>query len=77
MARNARAPKLETRSNRLKLPVAKKPTFVRIAPGISLGYRRNERLAPGSSASPMATAVPGPSASATPMISTTATATPS
>ena len=42
MARNARAPKLESRSNRLKLPVAKKPIFVRIAPGISLGYRRNE-----------------------------------
>ncbi|MGA9602336.1 MAG: tyrosine-type recombinase/integrase [Methylocystis sp.] len=32
---------LETRSTRLKLPVAKKPIFVRIGPGISLGYRRN------------------------------------
>jgi hypothetical protein len=42
MARSARSAKLETRSSRLKLPVAKKPTFVRVAPGISLGYRRNE-----------------------------------
>lgn len=42
MARSARAPKLETRANRLKLPVAKKPIYVRVAPGISLGYRRNE-----------------------------------
>jgi integrase len=40
MARSARAPKLETRSSRLKLLVAKKPVFVRVAPGISLGYRR-------------------------------------
>ena len=40
MARSARAPKLETRASRLKLPVARKPIFVRIAPGISLGYRR-------------------------------------
>lgn len=42
MARNVRAPKLETRTSRLRLPVAKKPVFVRIAPGVSLGYRRNE-----------------------------------
>ncbi|GJE13583.1 tyrosine-type recombinase/integrase [Methylobacterium longum] len=42
MARNARAPKLETRTSRLRLPVAKKPVFARIAPGVSLGYRRNE-----------------------------------
>ncbi len=42
MAHSARAPNLETRAKRLKLPVAKKPVFVRIAPGISLGYRRNE-----------------------------------
>ncbi len=41
MAQSTRAPKLETRANRLKLPVAKKPIFVRVAPGISLGYRRN------------------------------------
>ncbi|GEP07602.1 tyrosine-type recombinase/integrase [Methylobacterium oxalidis] len=42
MARSTRAPKLETRTSRLKLPVAKKPAYVRVAPGISLGYRRNE-----------------------------------
>lgn len=41
MPRSTRAPKLETRTNRLKLPIAKKPVFVRVAPGISLGYRRN------------------------------------
>lgn len=40
MARSARAPKLETRASRLRLPVARKPIFARIAPGISLGYRR-------------------------------------
>ena len=58
MARSARAPKLETRTNRLKLPVAKKPIYVRVAPGISLGYRRNEtagtwvvRVADGCSSS--------------------------
>jgi hypothetical protein len=28
--------------SRLKLPIARKPVFVRIAPGISLGYRRNQ-----------------------------------
>ena len=32
---------LETRTSRLKLPVAKKPIFVVIAKGIALGYRRN------------------------------------
>jgi integrase len=32
---------LETRSARLRLPVAKKPVFVKIAPGTGLGYRRN------------------------------------
>lgn len=41
MARNVRAPKLENRSGRLKLPVEKKPVFVRIGDGLSLGYRRN------------------------------------
>ena len=41
MARNIRAPKLENRSSRLKLPVAKKPVFVKIDRGIALGYRRN------------------------------------
>jgi integrase len=41
MARSTRGGKLETRERRLKLPVAKKPLFVRIAPGVGLGYRRN------------------------------------
>lgn len=41
MPRNARSSKLETRTSRLRLPIAKKPVFVRIAPGVSLGYRRN------------------------------------
>jgi integrase len=35
-----RAPKLETRTARLKLPRRKKPHFVAIAPRIGLGYRR-------------------------------------
>jgi integrase len=42
MARSARSAKLETRSSRLRLPVAKKPIFVKIGPGIGLGYRRNQ-----------------------------------
>lgn len=42
MARSARSSGLETRSARLKLPVAKKPVFVKIADGVSLGYRRNQ-----------------------------------
>jgi integrase len=37
-----RAPALETRTARLKLAVAKKPYWVRIGHGISLGYRRNQ-----------------------------------
>jgi len=41
MARRARDAKLETRSARMKLPVAKKPVFVKIGLGIGLGYRRN------------------------------------
>lgn len=41
MARKVRASGFETRTARLKRPVAKKPEFVRIAPGVSLGYRRN------------------------------------
>ena len=41
MARSTRSSTLETRSARLKLPVAKKPVFVKIAPGVGLGYRRN------------------------------------
>jgi integrase len=42
MARSARATKLETRSARLKFPVAKKPLFVKIGPRVGLGYRRNQ-----------------------------------
>lgn len=40
MPRSARAPKLENRTARLKLPIARKPEFVRVAPKVSLGYRR-------------------------------------
>lgn len=32
---------LETRTSRLSLPIAKKPIFVRVKPGVGLGYRRN------------------------------------
>lgn len=42
MARHNRASNLESRSVRLKLPVAKKPVFTRIADGVGLGYRRNQ-----------------------------------
>ena len=41
MARSVRSSNLETRSARLKLPIAKKPIFVKIGPGLGLGYRRN------------------------------------
>jgi hypothetical protein len=41
MPRNIRFFDLETRSARLKLPLAKKPLFARVGPGIGLGYRRN------------------------------------
>jgi integrase len=46
MAPRLRSPTLETRTARLKLKVRRKPYFVPVAPGISLGYRRN--LGPGS-----------------------------
>jgi hypothetical protein len=42
MARSVRKARLETRTARLKLPVARKPLFIRIGPGLSLGYRRNQ-----------------------------------
>jgi hypothetical protein len=42
MARHTRAAKLETRTQRLKLPVRGKPHFVSIAPRLGLGYRRNK-----------------------------------
>jgi integrase len=41
MTRHARAYGLEKRTTRLKLPVAKKPVFVKVGPGVGLGYRRN------------------------------------
>jgi integrase len=41
MARQVRS-KLETRTVRLKLPVAKKPVFEKIGPRVGLGYRRNK-----------------------------------
>src|SRR6202048_1858198 len=41
MARSIRSSNLETRSARHKLPIAKKPIFVKIGPGLGLGYRRN------------------------------------
>ena len=44
MPRRTRAPQLETRSSRLKLPIAKKPAFVKIGLGIGLGYRRNQTV---------------------------------
>jgi hypothetical protein len=42
MPRHARAYGFEKRTTRLKLPVAKKPLFVKIGAGVSLGYRRNQ-----------------------------------
>jgi integrase len=44
MPRKIRNSLLENRTQRLRLPVAKKPVFVRIGPGISLGYRRNQTV---------------------------------
>jgi len=40
MARRLRSPTLETPAARLRLAVKRKPYFVSVAPGISLGYRR-------------------------------------
>jgi integrase len=40
MARSIRAPKLETRTSRLKLPARWKPYTVRVGDGVRLGYRR-------------------------------------
>ena len=44
MPRRVRAPKLENRTQRLKLTERRKPYWITVAPGISLGYRRG----PGS-----------------------------
>lgn len=41
MPRRIRSSNLETRTPRLSLPIAKKPIFVRVKPGVGLGYRRN------------------------------------
>src|SRR5262249_55019553 len=41
MARATRASLLESRTQRLKLPVARKPVFIRIGQSVALGYRRN------------------------------------
>ena len=46
MPRKLRNATLETRTARLRLPRARKPHWTVIAPGVSLGYRRNE--GPGS-----------------------------
>jgi hypothetical protein len=46
MARRTRSANLETRTNRLKLPVRQKPYTAPIAPRIALAYRRN--LGPGA-----------------------------
>jgi integrase len=48
MARNVRSTQLETRTARLKLGLRKKPYTVRVAPGVRLGYRRNEVAGPWS-----------------------------
>jgi hypothetical protein len=42
MARRTRNARLETRTARLNLPVRKRPYFVTIDRGTSLGYRRNK-----------------------------------
>ena len=44
MAPRIRNNALENRTQRMKLPVAKKPVFVRIGQGLSLGYRRNQTV---------------------------------
>lgn len=41
MARSIRNNTLETRTARLKLPIATKPVFARVGAGVGLGYRRN------------------------------------
>src|SRR5215510_8769336 len=41
-AKKPRAQRLETASARRKLPISKKPVYVKIAPNIRIGYRRNE-----------------------------------
>lgn len=42
MARSIRSATFETRSARLRLPIAKKPIFLRVGANVGLGYRRNK-----------------------------------
>jgi integrase len=42
MARQTRSSQLETRSARLRLPISRKAKFVKLAPGLGLGYRRTQ-----------------------------------
>src|SRR5207302_11488308 len=42
MAKSVRTATLETRSARLRLPVARKPVFVKLGRQLGLGYRRNQ-----------------------------------
>jgi hypothetical protein len=42
MARNIRSNNLESRSQRLRLPIAKKPVWIKLDKGLHVGYRRNE-----------------------------------
>jgi len=42
MTRQTRSSQLETRSARLRLPVSRKAKFVKLAPGVGLGYRRTK-----------------------------------
>ena len=42
MARRIRSSDLETRTARLKLPISKKPVWVKIGHGLGIGYRRNQ-----------------------------------
>lgn len=46
MARRLRSPTLETRTARLRLKVRRKPYFISVGVGVSLGFRRN--LGPGT-----------------------------
>ena len=57
-----------------RAPIARKPVFAKIGPGLSLGYRRNVGLAPGWLPSPMARAVAGRKQSVPPMTSRMPTA---
>ena len=49
----------ETPTARLRLPIQKKPHWLRLGPGLSLGYRRNEGAGTWSSAPPTGAAANG------------------